>query len=36
MDRNTFVSELDREDGRVCSSFDLDEIRARLAELEAP
>lgn len=25
---------LDREDGRVCSSFDLDEIRARLAELE--
>lgn len=25
---------LDREDGRVCSSFDLDEIRKRLAELE--
>lgn len=27
---------LDRENGRICSSFDLDEIRARLAELEAP
>lgn len=25
---------LDREDGRVCSSFDLEEIRARLEELE--
>lgn len=25
---------LDREDGRVCSSFDLEEIRARLRELE--
>lgn len=25
---------LDREDGRVCSSFDLEEVRRRLAELE--
>jgi len=25
---------LDREDGRVCSSFDLDDVRNRLAELE--
>lgn len=25
---------LDREDGRVCSSFELEEIRSRLAELE--
>ena len=25
---------LDREDGRVCSSFDLEEVRKRLAELE--
>lgn len=25
---------LDHEDGRVCSSFDLEEIRSRLAELE--